>query len=54
MLLEQKRLLEKKEITELTREIIVEMIDSICVYEGKRIKIVYNFSDEYEELMKTG
>ena len=48
-----KRLLEQKEITELTREIIVEMVDTIYIYEDNRIKIIYNFSDEYEELMKS-
>ena len=28
------------------------MIDAIYIYENKQIKIVYNFSGEYEELMK--
>ena len=45
-------LLEYKEITELTREIVVEMIDEIQIFENKRIKIRYNFSNEYENLMK--
>lgn len=45
-------LLEHKEITELTREIVVEMIDEIQIFENKRIKIRYNFSNEYENLMK--
>lgn len=41
-----KRLLELKKIEELDRDIIVEMIGSITVYENKRIKIVYNFSND--------
>jgi len=45
-------LLAKKKVKELTREIVVEMIDAIYIYKDKRIKIVYNFSGEYEELMK--
>lgn len=40
-----KQLLEQKEITELTREIIVEMVDTIYIYEDGRIKILYNFSE---------
>lgn len=47
-----RHLIEHKEITELTREIVVEMIDVIYIYEDKRIKICYNFSNEYENLMK--
>ena len=45
-----KLLLEQKEITELTREIIVEMVDTIYIYEDNRIKILYNFSDKCAEL----
>lgn len=43
-------LLRHNEIKELTREIIIEMIDVIYIYADKRIKIVYNFSNEYENL----
>ena len=45
-----KRLLELKRIHELDRSIIVEMIDSIIVYTDNRIKIVYNFSKDLEQL----
>lgn len=38
-----KRFLERKEIETLDREMIVEMISEIRVYEDKKIKIVYNF-----------
>lgn len=45
-----KRLLELKDIKELDRDIIVEMIDEIIVYENRKIKIRYNFGDELEHL----
>ena len=45
-----KRLLDMKSIQELDRSIVVEMIDSITVYTDKRIKIVYNFSKDLEQL----
>ena len=48
-----KRLLELKEIEKLDRDIIVEMIDQITVYEGRKIKIAYNFSDELEYLFSS-
>lgn len=48
-----KRLLELREIDELDREIVVEMIDEILVYENRRIKIRYNFSNELEELFSS-
>lgn len=38
-----KRFLDMKEIETLDREIVVEMISEIRVYENKKIKIVYNF-----------
>lgn len=47
-----KHLIEHKQITELTREIVIEMIDEIQIFEDKHIKIRYNFSNEYENLMK--
>lgn len=37
-----KRLVKLKNIKELNRSIIVEMPDSITIYENNRIKIVYN------------
>lgn len=46
------RLLQFKEITSLDRSIIVEMIDKILVYDNRRIRIIYNFSDELENLFK--
>lgn len=45
-----KKLLELKDIEELDRDIVVEMIDQITVYENRKIKISYNFSNELEHL----
>lgn len=45
-----KRLLEMRDIEKLDRDIVVEMIDEIRVYENMRIVIRYNFSDEFENL----
>ncbi len=45
------KLLDYGTISKLTREIVVEMIDFIYIFEDKRIKIVYNFSDELETLL---
>ncbi|RDU22296.1 resolvase [Anaerosacchariphilus polymeriproducens] len=39
-------LIRNNKITELDRELIIDMIDKIFVYEGNRIKIIYNFSLE--------
>ncbi len=47
-----KKLLATHSIAELTREIVVEIVDCIYIYEGRRIKIVYNFSDELENLFE--
>lgn len=48
-----KRLLELKDIEELDREIIVEMINEITVYENRKLKISYNFSNELEHLFSS-
>lgn len=48
-----KRLLEMKEIEKLDRDIVVEMIHSITVYENHKIRITYNFSNELEHLFHT-
>lgn len=45
-----KRLLEVREIEKLDRDIVVEMIHEIKVYENRKIKITYNFSGELEAL----
>ena len=34
-------------ITELTRDIIVELIENIYIYEGGKIEVVVRFRDEY-------
>lgn len=48
-----KRLLEVRDIDKLDRDIVVEMIHEIKVYEEHRIKITYNFTDELQALFKT-
>lgn len=48
-----KRLLNLKDIESLDRDIVVEMIHHISVYEDKKIKISYNFSNELEHLFSS-
>ena len=48
-----KRLLELRAIEKLDRDIVVEMIHEITVYENHKIKITYNFSSVLEALFKT-
>lgn len=45
-----KRLLELRNIEKLDREIVVEMISEIRVYENRTIKICYQFSDELQDV----
>jgi len=37
---------------ELSRELIVKLIDKIIVYEGGRIEIIFRFDDEFKEAFK--
>lgn len=46
-----RRLLELQDIAALDRNIVLEMIDCITVYENHRIVIRYHFSDELESLL---
>ena len=48
-----KRLLELKDIESLDRDIVVEMISEIRVYENRKIKITYNFGNEPEHLFSS-
>lgn len=48
-----KRLLELKDIEALDRNIVVEMISEIKVYENRKIKITYNFGNELEHLFSS-
>lgn len=48
-----KRLLEVRDIDKLDRDIVVEMIHEIKVYEAHRIKITYNFTNELQALFKS-
>lgn len=45
--------MELKDIEELDRDIIVEMIDQITVYENRKLKISYNFGNELEHLFSS-
>ena len=45
--------MELKDIVELDRDIIVEMIDQITVYENRKLKISYNFGNELEHLFSS-
>ena len=46
-----KRLPEIGHIEELSREPVVEMVAQIQIYENHTIKIIYNFSDDLEDLI---
>lgn len=48
-----KRLFELKDIESLDRDIVVEMISEIRVYENRKIKITYNFGNELEHLFSS-
>ena len=48
-----KRLLELKDVEALDRDIVVEMISEIKVYENRKIKITYNFGNELEHLFSS-
>ncbi|MDO5785887.1 MAG: recombinase family protein [Eubacteriales bacterium] len=45
-----RRLLELRDVEKLDREIVVDMVSEILVYENRRIRIRYNFSDELQHL----
>ena len=37
-------------ITELTREILVELVDKIIIYEGGKVEIIFRFADEFKKI----
>lgn len=39
-----------RNIQELTRNILIELVDKIVVYEGNRINITFSYSDQYKAL----
>lgn len=47
------KLLSMGHIERLDRDIIVNMIDMIHIYENHTVKIIYNFSDELDALLRT-
>ena len=38
-------------VDHLTRELLVELVDEILVYEGRKIKVVFKFADAYEQVL---
>ena len=47
-----KRLMELRTVEELDRNIVIEMVHDITVYENHKIQITYNFSNDLEDLFK--
>ena len=45
--------LEHKDITELNRLAVVQLIDKIVVHDKKNVEVVFNFEDCYQELLQT-
>lgn len=41
----------KREVKTLTRNVVVELIDNICVYEDKRLEIKFRYADKYAETL---
>lgn len=41
----------KGRIESLTRNVVIELINQIRVYEDKRIEIIFRYSDKYDELV---
>ena len=41
----------KGRIESLTRNVVIELINQIRVYEDKRIEIIFRYSDKYVELV---
>lgn len=41
----------KREVETLTRNVVVELIDNICVYEDKRLEITFRYADKYAEAL---
>ena len=37
-------------ISELTREILVELVDKIIIYEGGKVQIIFQFADEFKKI----
>ena len=46
-----KHFMKYRNITELTREMIVELVEMIYVHEGGTITIEFKFQDEYQRLL---
>ena len=44
------RFKEYSNITEITRDVVVALVDEIVVYEGRQIKIIFKYRDEFERI----
>ena len=42
---------EHKSITELSREVILNLIDEVIVHKDKQVKILFRFEDEYKKTL---
>lgn len=47
-----KKIKEEKRIQELSRDIMMELMDCIYVYEDGKIKIKFAFEDEFRKISK--
>ena len=45
--------LKYQNVTELTREMVIELVDAIMIYDKNHIEIVLAFQDEYEDAVNT-
>jgi len=41
--------LKYQNVSELTREMVIELVDAVMVYDKNHIEIILAFQDEYEE-----
>ncbi len=48
-----KRLLECRDVQSLDREMLVDLVNMIYVFDDRRIRIVYNFDDELSSLLES-
>lgn len=44
------RFIKYRNITEVTREMLIELVEEIVIYEEEKIKIVFRFFDEFRHI----
>lgn len=52
LFLQLQELLKHRKLEEITRPMIVELIEKIEVYEGNRVEITFRFHDEIADLLE--